>query len=75
VTAAASLSLGYRGESALVHGIALLIAIALFLAEVVGSLIVAALADSRKHKGPPASCDAGGPSKPQLQAAAGERRS
>jgi hypothetical protein len=44
-TAAASLSLGYRAESALMHGVALLIGIALFLAELVAALVVAALAD------------------------------
>jgi hypothetical protein len=42
-TAAASMSLGYRGESALVHGIGLVVGIALFGVELVWCLLTAAV--------------------------------
>ncbi len=47
VTATASLSLGYRGESALMHGIALLVGIAIFVVELLVALVIAALANRR----------------------------
>lgn len=50
-TAAASLSLGYRGESALVHGIGLLVGISLFVGEVGWCLLTAALTSARRGGG------------------------
>lgn len=47
VTSVASMSLGYRGESALFHGIALLIGFALFAAEQVVALAIAVLVGRR----------------------------
>jgi hypothetical protein len=46
-TAAASFSLGYRGESALVHGIGLLVGIALFAGELAWCLLTAAVTGAR----------------------------
>ena len=54
-TTTASLSLGYRGESALIHGIALLIGLGLFVAEMTAAIAIAGLA---RHWG---SSDDGGP--------------
>jgi hypothetical protein len=50
-TAAASLFLGYRGESALVHGIGLLVGIGLFLGELAWCLLTAALTGARRAGG------------------------
>ena len=47
VTATAAVSLGYRGESALMHGIALLVGIAIFVVELLVALVIAALANRR----------------------------
>lgn len=47
VMATAALSLGFRGESALVHGIALLVGIAIFVVELLVALVIAALANRR----------------------------
>jgi predicted permease len=50
-TSAASLFLGYRGESALVHGIGLLVGIGLFLGELAWCLLTAALTGVRRAGG------------------------
>jgi hypothetical protein len=47
-TAAASMSLGYRGESSLIHGIALLIGLGLFGVELVVASIVSAAFSPRR---------------------------
>jgi hypothetical protein len=48
-TAAAALSLGYRGESALVHGLVLLAGAGLFFAELAVALLLAILASRRQR--------------------------